>query len=769
MLMAVLMIASLVPATALAADTTADDEYVINQKADAEKKLPGITVKENKNGTYTVKITPFITKTKDQCKTHTIVSDKLITADCNHKGLTVFYCSGCGKQMMNSIEAEKLDHDYKFTVVVEPTCKTAGWGYAVCSLCGDVESVDSSAEAMKLLPADAKQSLKDDAAAMFEAAGHSKDLVKVEKDVYEEDGKTVKAYAPVEASHYETINGSWVALDKDYAIVAYYAEHIVDGKQVNKDVNPEFAYKSYEVAKGIAGDDVCPVCGDVITENRTPINNLNETHKQYMKVITKGEKPYIDDDGDKIDGTTDYVYCSKCDDYFGGTVLTYDEFYRPEKTADPAIGTVMTFDGKETVFAVSNGTLVDVTNSLKLAANATCQAAGYTGDVIVYTASGTADKDTGKVPGVWMLKETGKELKQLDHHYVACESKDATCTEDGVKYVGVSQCDNVVGVDKTTGKDILCGEYKLAKINNAKLDAYGEVDPAGFVVPKAHGDKAEKVLVEATCKNEGLNALVCSVCGEYLLDGADHSYKTDKVACVAADKRVDVVEATCTEKGYTGDEVCKWCGTVLAKGEETEALGHNFEKGVCTVCGEADPDYVANPFTDVSSDSKFYDAILWAVEEGVTEGTTKTTFSPNKGCTRAEIVTFLYRAAGSPEVGADVVNPFTDVSKDSKFYNAILWAVEKGITKGTTDTTFSPSKVCTRGEIVTFLFRASGDEKVATSVAFTDVAAGSYCYDAVAWAVANGVTTGKTATTFAPADTCTRGEAVTFIYRANAE
>ena len=183
---------------------------------------------------------------------------------------------------------------------------------------------------------------------------------------------------------------------------------------------------------------------------------------------------------------------------------------------------------------------------------------------------------------------------------------------------------------------------------------------------------------------------------------------------------------------------------------------------------DPDPTPAENPFKDVKSGSPYYDAILWAVDNKVTNGITADTFGVNDGCTRAQIVTFLYRAAGSPSVDG-LENPFTDVSKDSVYYNAILWAVEKGITKGTTETTFDPNAVCTRGQIVTFLFRASGDEKVATGTNFADVASGSYCADAVAWAVANKVANGFADGTFRPEATCTRGQAVTFIYRALAE
>ena len=171
------------------------------------------------------------------------------------------------------------------------------------------------------------------------------------------------------------------------------------------------------------------------------------------------------------------------------------------------------------------------------------------------------------------------------------------------------------------------------------------------------------------------------------------------------------------------------------------------------------------PFTDVSADSPYADAILWAAKNGVTQGKTATTFGPSDPCTRGQIVTFLWRAAGSPAAKGTATVP-ADVAPGSYCYDAVAWALENGITKGTTDTTFSPDAPCTRGQAVTFLFRAQGGSASGAATAFTDVAAGSYCADAVAWAVESGVTKGTTATTFSPEDPCTRGQIVTFLFRA---
>lgn len=173
----------------------------------------------------------------------------------------------------------------------------------------------------------------------------------------------------------------------------------------------------------------------------------------------------------------------------------------------------------------------------------------------------------------------------------------------------------------------------------------------------------------------------------------------------------------------------------------------------------------ALPFTDVSSSAYYYDAVAWAVKNNVTEGTSATTFSPDVACTRAQMVTFLWREAGSPEP-ATVMNPFTDVSSSAYYYDAVLWAVEEGITSGTSATTFSPDVTCTRAQTVTFLWRQAGAPVVNYAMSFTDVDANAYYAEAVRWAVSEGVTVGTSATTFSPNVDCTRAQIVTLMYRA---
>ena len=172
-----------------------------------------------------------------------------------------------------------------------------------------------------------------------------------------------------------------------------------------------------------------------------------------------------------------------------------------------------------------------------------------------------------------------------------------------------------------------------------------------------------------------------------------------------------------------------------------------------------------SPFVDVSADAYYNQAVQWAQEKGITDGISSNLFGPKQPCTRSQIVTFLWRAAGSPEPKSTAAG-MTDVVPGSYYAKAVAWAVENGITTGTAEGTFSPDATCTRAQAVTFLARAQ-NAKATGKTAFSDVPADSYFADAVAWAQANGVTTGTTETTFSPDNDCTRAQIVTFLYRAN--
>lgn len=174
---------------------------------------------------------------------------------------------------------------------------------------------------------------------------------------------------------------------------------------------------------------------------------------------------------------------------------------------------------------------------------------------------------------------------------------------------------------------------------------------------------------------------------------------------------------------------------------------------------------IVNPFGDVKEGDYFYDSVLWAVDHEITDGVKKGVFAADHDCTRGQIVTLLWRAVGSP-APKNTVNPFTDVPDGQYYYDAVLWAVENGITTGTAATRFSPNAICTRAQIVTFLWRYLGEPQAQVQTAsFTDLKETEYYYPAVLWAVENGVTDGVAAGRFAPEHMCTRGQSVTFLYR----
>ena len=246
--------------------------------------------------------------------------------------------------------------------------------------------------------------------------------------------------------------------------------------------------------------------------------------------------------------------------------------------------------------------------------------------------------------------------------------------------------------------------------------------------------------------------------------------KTDNGSVSVSPKNAaagDTVTVTVTpDKGYTLETL-----TVLDKnGKELKLTEKNGKYTFTMPAGKVevkvtfmDDNTMLNFFVDVKADNYFYDAVKWAAEKGITSGTDDTHFSPNAACTRAQIVTFLWRAAGSPEPKG--TGSFADVSADSYYAKAVAWAVENGITGGTGDGKFSPNATCTREQAVAFLYRASGSPAVSGGSAFNDVAANAYYTDAVAWAEKNEITGGIGGGLFGSGNDCTRAQIVTFLYR----
>ncbi len=228
------------------------------------------------------------------------------------------------------------------------------------------------------------------------------------------------------------------------------------------------------------------------------------------------------------------------------------------------------------------------------------------------------------------------------------------------------------------------------------------------------------------------------------------------------DYKTTVVAPTCSASGYTIFE-CKSCSEKF-EASYVRQLGHNFVNGVCTVCG------AANPFTDIDAQGRhvyFTDAILWAAQSGITNGTTATTFNPDGVCTRAQVVTFLWRLAGKPQPSGSV-SGFADVKSGAYYTEAVLWAAEKGITTGVDDTHFAPDRTVTRAQFVVFLWRYLDRPVCGGFNPFNDVPSSYFAYSAILWAYENGITSGTSATAFSPAGAATRAQVVTFLYRMNA-
>lgn len=243
---------------------------------------------------------------------------------------------------------------------------------------------------------------------------------------------------------------------------------------------------------------------------------------------------------------------------------------------------------------------------------------------------------------------------------------------------------------------------------------------------------------------------VCTVITITLSDGRTQKFYLDN--------EVNSIEDITSRPGFDPDgKPCTVVTITMTNGDVERFYVYDGKDG-------EDGETVVTPaFTDVPANAYYADAVAWAVANGITGGTAENTFSPDAPCTRAQVVTFLWRAMGSPEPRS--AGTFTDVNASSYYAKAVRWALENGITSGTSATTFEPNAVCTRAQVVTFLMRAL-DGRSYGSAGFADVAASSYYADAVAWAVANGITDGTGATTFSPDTQCNRAQIVTFLYRA---
>lgn len=822
MLMAVLMIASLLPASAVfAAETTATEckhEYTtVKIQKDTEKKTPGVDFKVCKNcgeiKTNSITVTRFklITWGHTCSENATMVAKE---ATCRNQGLTISYCTECGKGFANKdfsgatykVDAKLAHVNLEFHVVQAPTCQNDGWGYVVCEKCKDATFVQNAYKAVRMF-SKADFNNKWDAYTekiiavnkMFAAVNPGHDLEKVPtvtKETKLADGTVLMP--AVNPTHAATVteNGNTIYVYKD-----------ADGNPIT--------------GTGYRGDKKCPYCDFYYKyEGDTGvIQSLNDSHKCSVK--TPGKLPYLEKNVPH-DGVTDKVECPKCS-YVGGnagvTTINYNNYWKPET----AIGATRMY-GK---------------------VDATCTTAGETGVKQEYKAkvdaSGNQVKDEhGFVMGEWknVPGSVSVEIPALGHKWVT-PSKANSCEEAGYTYSNYRICERCKIADpngdinsrvdspklghKTVEKsfyDATCQHkgfsVKYCTVCEKFIDANGKaIDPKTQENPTVPADANSNIapivkitdmvahtasdklanVKEATCTEEGYTGdVVCKFCGKVMKPGektkmVDHTpvdveakaptctepgvtkgtvcsvckkvlSAQETVPALGHDpKLVNAKDATCTEAGYTGDKVCTRCNVTLEKGKDIKALGHNFVKGVCSRCDAKQPGY--NPFSDVKSTDRFYSDIMWAWENGIVEGDDTGMFRADGKLTRAQVVTMLWRMNDKPT--AKNAATFTDLTQDW-YKAAVAWAVEKGIVNGVGNNKFAPNETCTRAQIVTMLWRLDGEKKVTPTINFTDLTQNWY-KDAVAWAANNGITKGDGAGHFYPANDCTRGEAVAFIHR----
>ena len=313
-----------------------------------------------------------------------------------------------------------------------------------------------------------------------------------------------------------------------------------------------------------------------------------------------------------------------------------------------------------------------------------------------------------------------RDLSNHTHDLVFSHSTEATCESWGMN---VYKCSGCPYTEETYGDAPLGHDYQ-----------YSHTTPP-------------------TCTEYGLKHYTCARCGD--------NYAAAEIDMLGHDfVRTTFAEATCTEMGY-GYYECSRCDEEYLEADRP-ALGHAWNGTECDRCDATR----MTPFDDVVESSFYEIPVAWAVEQGITNGISTTDFGSNNTCNRAQVVTFLWRAAGCPEP-TSMDNPFVDVQPGSFYEKPVLWAVEQGITNGTDATHFGPNGDCNRASVVTFLWRAAGKpDPTGTSVPFTDVPTGSWYADSVLWAMENGITNGISATEFGATAACNRAQVVTFLYRA---
>jgi hypothetical protein len=377
---------------------------------------------------------------------------------------------------------------------------------------------------------------------------------------------------------------------------------------------------------------------------------------------------------------------------------------------------------------------------------------------------------------------TYNEIPALGHDKVNHEAQAPTCTEVGWDaYETCTRCDySTYNEIPALGHDLIYHAPRQPSCTEVGWEAYDTCSRCDYTtyneIPALGHDLVYHEARKPSCTEIGWEAYdTCTRC--------DYSNYTELPALGHDLIDHEAKTPSCTEIGWDAYENCSRCDYTTYN--EIPALGHAWDEGAvttepchqypgvktftCTRCNETrteDVPRLPNPFKDVKDEDYFFDPVMWALDNGVTAGVDESHYGPDETCARCQIVTFLWRANGSPEPNS-TENPFSDVKPEDYFFKAVLWAAESGVTAGMGDGLFGPYCVCTRSQAMTFLWRAKGSPEPETEEnPFSDVKPEDYFYTAVLWAVENGVTAGLGDGSFGVADECTRAQIITFLCKA---
>ena len=364
--------------------------------------------------------------------------------------------------------------------------------------------------------------------------------------------------------------------------------------------------------------------------------------------------------------------------------------------------------------------------------------------------------------------QDGKLVSQFCSSITDTQGSTSTCTSFSYDKDG-----NMVGITDDTGYATFDDQHRLiawTDTTDGSVCFYSYNDDGVLVEEQTsylnsfNGKKYNSVKTY----NYNEDGSLLSVLGEkYDISGDTAVLASESEELFYYDDAGVLERSVCTSHSDSGDESTfafyyefDANGNNIVQEESQDAIGRRTTFSYKKLASAAVPSFI-----DVPANAYYADAVAWATKTGVTAGVGGNRFAPNESCTRAQLVTFLWRAAGRPEPET-TESPFTDVQNpEAYYYKAVLWAVENGITAGVGNGKFGPNQSCTRAQIVTFIYNASGDKATYSNNPFRDVKSSSYYYNAVLWAVANGITAGTTDTTFSPNQTCTRAQGVSFLYR----